>query len=603
MAWAGLNTAWVVQFLRFRPPGVWDYGPAFDAVLAGLPVARGDKVPFFPSLFPEGELFGEHNLGWDPFDVGSGRFGRLVSFSNSTSAPWGVTGVLPNGAPLVLTATWLATESPHGAPLLAARVADLAALVRTRWGHLGYQLRMTSAKRATNHPGTNRSYHKYGRGVDLSLADANGNKLIVPGTPQARHLDRLSRLAVEAGFDFVWHERGDGSVALDHLHATVHTGGPSVTIDDVGPGTTVAGTNTREWQVTVTVADPDGVWQVFVEVTSPLSPATINWSTASSFLPKHELEGAEIPPLARQVTFTVSAANALLNNGQGLLHVWARDSFGSVAINLAQAAPRTPQTTTQVIHAFDSPPGMKPIAAGSFSMGSNAAPGAPYYSQPYERPVHQVTITRPFWMGEHEVTQAKYQALMGSNPSNFQSASWPNSSNRPVERVTWYNAMAYCAALTAQAAAAGQLPLGYQYRLPTEAEWEYCCRAGTTTEFHYGNSLFCGQANFSYSFHSSSSCLTSSTALVGHYAPNPWGLFDMHGNVIEWCLDSWDGSANYPSAAVTDPYVNSGPGRVFRGGSWGSFSCFCRSAYRSWSNPSRWGSNLGFRVVLAPVLV
>jgi len=246
---------------------------------------------------------------------------------------------------------------------------------------------------------------------------------------------------------------------------------------------------------------------------------------------------------------------------------------------------------------------MVPIAAGSFSMGSNATTGAPYYSQSWERPVHQVTITRPFWIGKYEVTQAEYQALMGSNPSNFQGASWPNSSNRPVEQVTWNNAMAYCAALTAQAAAAGQLPLGYQYRLPTEAEWEYCCRAGTTTEFHYGNSLDCSQAKFVYSWHTSSSCPSPSTVAVGGYVANAWGLHDMHGNVFEWCLDSWDGSANYPSAAVTDPYVNSGPIRVFRGGGWNGDSDVCRSAYRLRSDPTYWSFFLGFRVVLAPVLV
>ncbi|MBI5850662.1 MAG: formylglycine-generating enzyme family protein [Planctomycetes bacterium] len=247
---------------------------------------------------------------------------------------------------------------------------------------------------------------------------------------------------------------------------------------------------------------------------------------------------------------------------------------------------------------------MVAIPPGTFLMGSNAATGVPYFSIAWERPVHQVTISRPFCMGRYEVTQAEYQAVMGSNPSYFQGAPYPNSANRPVEQVTWNDAMAYCAALTARESAAGRLPAGYQYRLPTEAEWEYCCRAGTTTEFHYGNSLVCGQASFWYSYHSLSSCNnSSSTGVVGGYTANAWGLHDMHGNVWEWCLDWGDGSANYPAGAVTDPYVFSGPLRVIRGGSWGNDSRYCRSAGRIGDNPSGGYLHLGFRVVLASVLV
>ena len=241
------------------------------------------------------------------------------------------------------------------------------------------------------------------------------------------------------------------------------------------------------------------------------------------------------------------------------------------------------------------------IAAGTFQMGSPVTPlgVAPYFNQPAAQPVHAVTITRPFWMGKYEVTQAAYQAVMGSNPSVFVGASLP------VERVSWNNAVAYCNALTALEAAAGRLPSGYVYRLPTEAEWEYCCRAGTTTEFHYGATLLCGQANFSYSWHTSSGCSSPGgvqTAVVGSYAANAWGLHDMHGNVWELCLDSWDGSANYPAGPVSDPYVTSGPGRVVRGGSWLFGSSFCRSAYRGYNIPSSALNGGGFRVVCAPVL-
>jgi formylglycine-generating enzyme required for sulfatase activity len=193
------------------------------------------------------------------------------------------------------------------------------------------------------------------------------------------------------------------------------------------------------------------------------------------------------------------------------------------------------------------------------------------------------------------VTQAEYQAVRGTNPSQFQGAIYPNAAQRPVERVTWNDAMAYCAALTATEAAAGRLPAGYQYRLPTEAEWEYVCRAGTTTEWNTGASLTTSQANFMNG--------VGQTAIVGSYAANPFGLFDTHGNVWEWCLDLWEGTANYPSSAVSDPYVSSGPFRVARGGSWGNTADFCRSASRGLNFPGGTGDGTGFRVVLAPVLV
>ena len=244
-------------------------------------------------------------------------------------------------------------------------------------------------------------------------------------------------------------------------------------------------------------------------------------------------------------------------------------------------------------------PGLAIIQPGTFQMGSDAASGAPYIPYSDEKPVHQVTISKAFWMGTTEVTQAQYQALMGTNPSFFVGA------NRPVERVTWFNAQAYCAALTAQQSALGNVPVGYHYRLPTEAEWEYACRAGTTTEFNVGSGLFCNQAKFGYSYHSSpaASCSgPSGTVAVGRYVANALGLYDMHGNVWEWCLDSY---AGYLTGAVTDPFVTApgGPIRVLRGGSWGIISSSCRSAVRGSSNPGLTLVNIGFRVVLAPILI
>jgi formylglycine-generating enzyme required for sulfatase activity len=198
-------------------------------------------------------------------------------------------------------------------------------------------------------------------------------------------------------------------------------------------------------------------------------------------------------------------------------------------------------------------------------------------------------------MGKYEVTQAEWQAVMGSNPSTYVGP------NLPVDSVGWNDGIAYCAALTAREQAAGRIPSGYQYRLPTEAEWEYCCRAGTTTEWNVGTSLSCGQANFRGVLGGGFCGHPEQTTCVGSYAPNAWGLHDMHGNLWEWCLDAWDGAANYPSGAVADPYVSSGPNRVTRGGSYHDNSDWCRSALRVGCICV--GYNHGFRVVLAPVLV
>jgi formylglycine-generating enzyme required for sulfatase activity len=241
-------------------------------------------------------------------------------------------------------------------------------------------------------------------------------------------------------------------------------------------------------------------------------------------------------------------------------------------------------------------PGFALIQPGTFLMGSNVADGPPYFGSSAEQPVHAVTITKPFWMGTTEVTQAQYQALMGTNPSFFTGA------DMPVEAVTWFNAQDYCAALTAQQSALGKVPTGYQYRLPTEAEWEYACRAGTTTEFNVGSGLFCNQARFNYSYHSTSFCsdLQFGSVPVCQYSANAWGLHDMHGNVWERCLNSF---ANYPAGAVTDPFVTGGLRRVLRGGSFNGNSNDCRSANRMRYTPGDSYFFLGFRVVLAPVLV
>jgi formylglycine-generating enzyme required for sulfatase activity len=239
-------------------------------------------------------------------------------------------------------------------------------------------------------------------------------------------------------------------------------------------------------------------------------------------------------------------------------------------------------------------PGFALIQPGTFLMGSNAAGGAPYFGSSAEQPVHAVTITKPFWMGTTEVTQAQYQALIGGNPSSFVGP------NNPVERVSWLSAQFYCAALTAQQTALGKVPAGYQYRLPTEAEWEYAYRAGTTTAFHsfmgYPNgtnddTLVGNIAWFNLNSY-------GATRVVGSSGGNALGIHDMSGNVSEWVND-WYGS--YQAGAQTDPPgPSSGSARVFRGGSWAYDSVHCRSSARGDSSPDDVNFYLGFRAARNP---
>ncbi len=250
------------------------------------------------------------------------------------------------------------------------------------------------------------------------------------------------------------------------------------------------------------------------------------------------------------------------------------------------------------------------ISPGTFTMGS---PDTEAERHSWEGPQTRVTISQGFWMGKYEVTQGEYSPMMGSNPSYFTTKDAYGNPispdlSRPVEQVSWNDAVAYCGALTTRERNAGRLPDGYVYRLPTEAEWEYACREGTTTAFHYGPSLRSGMANFygyeEYEasigrYYNPSGIYLGRTTSVGSYAPNAWGLYDMHGNVWEWCHD-W-GSGDLPGGSVTDPQgPSAGSGRVIRGGSWLDDARWCRSAYRNFYYPDYTYLDIGFRVVLAP---
>ena len=200
-----------------------------------------------------------------------------------------------------------------------------------------------------------------------------------------------------------------------------------------------------------------------------------------------------------------------------------------------------------------------------------------------------VSISHDFWLGKYEVTQAEYVALLGQNPSRF-----AGDSNRPVEKLSHFDAKAYCAALSARERAAGRLPPGYEYRLPSEAEWEYACRAGTTNRFSFGDDPQAAKA-FAWTQENSD----STTHPVGLKRPNPWGLHDMHGNVWEWCLDWF---APYPEEPATNPTgPATGKFKVFRGGGWNQEVEFARSANRFMMSPSNGIYFVGFRVALSRV--
>jgi formylglycine-generating enzyme required for sulfatase activity len=198
---------------------------------------------------------------------------------------------------------------------------------------------------------------------------------------------------------------------------------------------------------------------------------------------------------------------------------------------------------------------------------------------------HEVTISKAFYLGAYEVTQAQWKAVMGSDPSEFK------GDDNPVEMVSWDDAMEFCRRLSGRT--------GRRFRLPTEAEWEYACRAGTTTPFHTGETITTDQANYNgkYTYGGGrEGVYREKTMPVGSFPANAWGLHDMHGNVFEWCLD-WFGV--YDGTKTQDPQgASSGAGRVVRGGSWANNPRYCRSAIRGRGEPDARINGIGFRVAL-----
>jgi formylglycine-generating enzyme required for sulfatase activity len=209
------------------------------------------------------------------------------------------------------------------------------------------------------------------------------------------------------------------------------------------------------------------------------------------------------------------------------------------------------------------------IPGGTFQMGGR--------EDSSEQPVHQVTV-KPFFIGKYVITQEQWQAVMGNNPSHFKGA------KRPVEQVLWQDAVEFCAKLSQKT--------GKNYRLPSEAEWEYACRAGTTTPFYFGETITPDLVNYDgYQPYASApkGLYRGETTLVGNFPPNAFGLYDMHGNVWELCSDRLESS--WETGGSDD--------RVPRGGSWGNHAVHCRSAYRIGNALGNYYSTFGFRVAVS----
>ena len=245
----------------------------------------------------------------------------------------------------------------------------------------------------------------------------------------------------------------------------------------------------------------------------------------------------------------------------------------------AMASAESPETVFPVS-------GMVWIKPGKFLMGSRTDEVA----RDNDETQHWVTLTQGFWMSSHEVTQAEYQNVIGINPSSF-----AGDTNRPVETVSWNEAVDYCMALTNAERNANRIPSDWEYHLPTEAEWEYCARAGANARYGHGDDLgYTALGNYAWYADNSG----DTTHPVERKLANAWGLFDMHGNVYEWCHDR---SADYPAGSAIDPQGSTTSNqRIYRGGTWKYQAWICRAANRLEYPPTLKYDYLGFRVSLGP---
>ena len=314
---------------------------------------------------------------------------------------------------------------------------------------------------------------------------------------------------------------------------------------------------------------------------APFSPPQISASLAGNCL---MLKWQGIPGDQFQVQFKTNLADAvwtphssqMITNGTG---------FSAIEEGLAQQEARYYRVLR--FPRLQVPDSMIYVPPGTFLMGT---PANDPNKTPNELSQFQVTLTRGFWINQFEVTQSEYQNLTCTNPATL-----TGDLERPVENVSWRNATDYCVLHTQQERQALRLPVGYVYRLPTEAEWEYAARAGTTNWFSFGNDPAL-LPNFAW-YNANSQ---GTTHPVGQLQPNPWGLKDVHGNVFEWCWD-WIGSA--PTQLVTDFRGSTNDlYHAIRGGASSFPWVDCRSSWRIGYSSASVPSDVGFRIVLAPVI-
>lgn len=234
------------------------------------------------------------------------------------------------------------------------------------------------------------------------------------------------------------------------------------------------------------------------------------------------------------------------------------------------------------------------IPGGTFSMGSPESKGKRYSN---ERPQHSVTV-KPFLISKYPITQAHWREVAALSEVRQElklRPSRPGGKSHPVTQISWHDAVEFCDRLSQKT--------GHEYRLPTEAEWEYACRAGTTTPFHFGETITSNLANYDAreSYRSKPQGSEATTTPVGSFqVANPFGLFDMHGNVWEWCLDHWH--ENYDNAPTTGDvwlYSSENQNRVMRGGSLLNDPSMCRSSSRLYKNASETFKHVGFRIVFS----
>ncbi|MDR2718654.1 MAG: SUMF1/EgtB/PvdO family nonheme iron enzyme [Treponema sp.] len=357
--------------------------------------------------------------------------------------------------------------------------------------------------------------------------------------------------------------------------------------------------------------------------TVPVTGVTLNKTTASLTVGGTETLTATVTPTNatnKTVTWSTSTpAVATVSNG-----VVTAVAAGTATITVTTVDGGKTATCAVTVTQPSTPPEeitsgkgivLVKIPAGIFTMGSPTTEP----DRSTDETQHPVTLTKSFYMGKYPVTQEQYQAVMGTNPSYFTtmvSGESGTPGKLPVEGVSWYDALVFCNTLSIMEGLSpvysisdktnpadwGTVPTSSPavwdavvmvsgangYRLPTEAEWEYVCRAGTTTAYNTGATISDNTGWYDYNS-------SSKTHQVGLKPANAWGLYDMHGNVFEWC---WDWLGSYSNGAQTDPQgAVTGTNRVGRGGSWGNYGRDLRSALRGDDTPSGRGDYLGFRLV------